>query len=313
MLKDKIAFKNSILALAQKWDFMPEALEKDYYATWILCHMHKFLPEQLLLRGATALSKQNLDHHRLNQDLDLTIYGERKDSTTHSQCLKMIDLIQQKMVLLLNETGFIGLQPHVEVKYHARVLSYSIPYPSFITGHLNQIIMDIQLDHRPLVRPEYQIIKHFYKDPITDESMIPPCQMLVLCLDELVAEKLIKMLKYGFIPSIRDYYDLSKLIDTGFDFEKVSFIKIFKEKLREYFFIRDYKSVFGLNGSKQRQLNQEVELYLRPFIHCHEEFFPESVCEKLNHILSKGKFHLGCSDHYWPYIQRACSKTYDYR
>jgi len=298
LLENMTGFKDKILLLAKEKNFSPWALEKDYYATWILCHLHKLLEEGLLLRGGMALSKQYLNHHRLSPDLDLTVYWGKNGLITYSRRLQMAGLIQQNMVSFLNEIGFINCAPKGEIRHRARVLSFSIPYISCITNHKEEVKIDIQLDHQPLVKPESQDIKHFYQNHLTGVSMMPsPCRILVLDFNEQVAEKL-RSATVDADPRPRDYFDLWHLIKEGFDFNQKDFVEIFKHKVFQIAPIRDYRRNFGLNATTWTSLKKDQNESLRPYLHGGEEFSFDLVCQKFNEIFFYQNFYWGRSERY---------------
>jgi len=163
---------------------------------------------------------------------------------------------------------------------------FNITYPSVVTGKGENIKLEISLRQFPLEKPVQNDIKHFYKDPFTAEDLISSGKILSLSLNEAVAEKL-KAAVTRRDPAIRDYYDLWHISEVKFDFKNKKFVKLFKNKLKEDGFERNYRKNFGLDEKAIINLTKQIESALMPVIRADEKFDLKRVLRRFNNILGE--------------------------
>ena len=132
----------------------------------------------------------------------------------------------------LRVLGLDSEQPKGEGVNNSTQYIFNISYPSVITGKSESIKIEVALRQPPIDKPVYNVIKHFYKNPFTEENLIPSNKILSLSLNETVAEKL-KAAITRRDSAIRDYYDLWHIAKAKFDFHnKNSFLY-----LKRYFYL----------------------------------------------------------------------------
>ncbi|MFC1546385.1 nucleotidyl transferase AbiEii/AbiGii toxin family protein [bacterium] len=137
----------------------------------------------------------------------------------------------------------------------------------------------------------YNIIKHFYQDPFSDEDLIPKNKIACLTYNEAVAEKLKAAISRRNI-AIRDYYDLWHIELAGFNFKNDKFIKIFKRKVSEEGYKGNFMVNFGLKEDDITKLYNQVNTELMPVIRDGENFNLEKLFAKFNQIFLNEKFTL---------------------
>lgn len=283
---DKAKLERLILVLAEKHRFRPEIVEKDYYLTILLNNIAKLSPD-LVFKGGTLLNKIHLNYHRLSEDLDFSYFGG-EDLNSRSKRSKAIASIKEKMPDFLAHLELKSDQPRGAGFNESLQYVFNIGYPSFITGKDENVKIEISLRQRPMDKPVYNVINHFFQDPFTGEDLIPRNKILSLSLDETVAEKL-KCAISRRDTAIRDFYDLWHIAKTKFDFHGKHFLFLFKRKLEAEGYKGDFRNNFGLKDEAIGRLKAQVETDLIPVIRSGELFNLGEVFALFNLILKKVK------------------------
>jgi len=282
---NKERLKDIIPVLADKHRFRPAIIEKDFYITIILNNINSHLSDKLVLKGGTLMNKIYFSYKRLSEDLDFTyISGEGLE--TRSKRSRAIRLIKEKMLGFLKNIELKSPNPEGEGFNESKQYIFNITYPSVVTGKGENIKLEISLRQFPLEKPVQNDIKHFYKDPFTSEDLISSGKILSLSLNEAVAEKL-KAAVTRRDPAIRDYYDLWHISEVKFDFKNKKFVNLFKSKLKEDGFERNYRKNFGLDKKAITNLTKQIESALMPVIRVDEKFDLKRVLRRFNNILGE--------------------------
>jgi len=163
---------------------------------------------------------------------------------------------------------------------------FELLYPSFISGKDEKIKIEISLRQRPIDKPAYNVIQHFYKDPFTGKDLVPRNKILSLSLKEAVAEKL-KAAITRKDKAIRDYYDLWWIARNKFNFHDEHFFDLFKKKLKGEGYKGDYESNFGLSEKETEGLQRQIATDLMPVIRIGEAFDLNEVFKLFNKIFLK--------------------------
>ncbi|MCG2713223.1 MAG: nucleotidyl transferase AbiEii/AbiGii toxin family protein [Candidatus Omnitrophica bacterium] len=146
--------------------------------------------------------------------------------------------------------------------------------------------MEVSLRQTPIEKPVHNAITHFYKDPFTEEDLIPKNKILSLTYNEAVAEKLKAAITRKEV-AIRDYYDLWFIAEARFDFTDKHFLSIFKKKLEEEKYRANYSNNFGLDQKNIGLLHKQIETELIPVIRVGESFDLDKVFDRFNVISQK--------------------------
>lgn len=163
---------------------------------------------------------------------------------------------------------------------------FEVLYPSFISGKDERIKIEVSLRQRPIDKPAYNVIQHFYKDPFTGKDLVPRNKILSLSLKEAVAEKL-KAAITRKDKAIRDYYDLWWIAKNKFNFHDKHFLDLFKKKLKGEDYKGGYKSNFGLSEKETEELQRQIATDLIPVIRIGEAFDLNEVFKLFNKIFKK--------------------------
>ena len=270
MLIAKEQLKELIPVIAAQHKFRPAIVEKDYYLTVILNNIDSLLTDKIVFKGGTLLNKVHLNYHRLSEDLDFT-YRSTKSLDTRSQRSRAIKPIRDKMPEFLQALGLKSSNPEGEGFNNSTQYVFSIQYPSVITAKDENIKLEISLRQFPLEDPVRCTIKHFYQDPFSNKDLIPAHSVWALSFFEAVAEKLKAAIARRDI-AVRDYYDIWHIAESGFDFFQDNFIRLFKTKLANDGYQKDFRRNFGLNSEHIASLNRQINTDLMPVIRAGEQF-----------------------------------------
>lgn len=235
---DSDKLKDIINFIADEQGFRPAIIEKDYHLTMILNAVNGHLSRDIIFKGGTLLNKVYLNYHRLSEDLDFSFRNDI-DVSTRGKRSKAITPIRKKMPSFLSFLGLTSDNPQGKGFNNSTQYLFKFQYLSVITKRKENIKFEISLRQPSFLPPVTVPVKHFYQDPFTGEDLFPQGTVLALLLEESVAEKL-KAAISRLTPAIRDYYDLSHFIKTGFDFARAEFLKMVNEKLRLNGYEKDY-------------------------------------------------------------------------
>ena len=284
-LMDKDQLAKILPGIAQEHKFRMEILEKDYYLTIILNDLHDHLSDKLVFKGGTLLNKIHLNYHRLSEDLDFT-YMSDEGLTSRSQRSRAISPIRENMPGFLAHLELKSLDPKGQGYNNSTQYVFEVLYPSFISGKDERIKIEVSLRQRPIDKPIYNEIQHFYKDPFTGRDLVPRNKILSLSLNEAVAEKLRAAITRND-KAIRDYYDLWWIEKIKFNFHDKHFLDLFKKKLKEEGYKGGYKANFGLSEKEMEGLQRQTATDLIPVIRIGEAFDLNKVFNIFNKIFIK--------------------------
>ncbi|MCK4360012.1 MAG: nucleotidyl transferase AbiEii/AbiGii toxin family protein [Candidatus Cloacimonetes bacterium] len=282
---NKELLKDIIPAIAKKYKFRPIIVEKDFYMTIILNSIESHFSNKLIFKGGSLLNKIYFDYQKLSEDLDFTLLI-KDELNSRSKRSKAIAPIRENMRSFLSYLDLTSNNPEGEGFNNSTQYIFNILFSSFISGKNENLKLEISLSQFPIDKPVYNVIKHFYKNPFTNEDLIPENKILSLSLTEAVAEKLKAAITRKDL-AIRDYYDLWHIVKSGFDFYNKKFLNIFKKKLEGEGYKGDYSYNFGLGKVEIELLYQQVKTDLIPVIRIGEHFNLKKVLERFNKILKE--------------------------
>ena len=191
--------------IARRQELPVGIVEKDYAISWLLKESYEnvVLKKALLFKGGTALRKVYFPEvWRLSHDLDFTLLGELEAEETK-------DELEQVFRAASTSSGIaFSLKT-----FHATKGSI-IANIQFI-GPLvrkNQLRMDITLDEKLVLRPEWRKVTTIYPD-------LPEFEVKAYDLKEILIEKIRSIIQRG---KSRDYYDVWRLLkEKEFDIDEV--------------------------------------------------------------------------------------------
>jgi predicted nucleotidyltransferase component of viral defense system len=282
--ENKNMFRKIISSVSEKTGFTPYLTEKDYYLTMILTKV-KDLSKDLVFKGGTSLNKIYFGYHRFSEDLDfnlsfrLPIKAEKKVLQEYimNKVLsfrlpikaekKKPSFSPRKEALSKIENNInsfmfqFGLTPTKELEKRdgSRQYNFEFGYNSIVTNKVETVKFEVRSrDHGIILPIETHLVKHKFRDPFTNESMIKGGKVNVLSLKEVLADKLAAAINRT---KPRDFYDIDYSIRNNFDFSDVEFIEVLKKKLQDdgnSIDISKYKENLGLSDAIISKVQKET-------------------------------------------------------
>jgi len=201
----------------------PQLIEKDFYLTRLLWALSDKLGNELLLKGGTLLSKVDLGFFRMSEDADLVLPAKpsRQKSLNVRRISRVRDALKQQAELI----GVRSRHPGGAVSEKGAHAIWELDYPSDFGPQGFQLEISI----RPALRsPRMATLRQLLRDPLIGDYAQGTCW--ALDADEARAEKV----RAAFTrTAIRDYYDLDRLLEKGFDFTSPAFVELVDLKLAE--------------------------------------------------------------------------------
>jgi len=191
--------------IARRQELPVGIVEKDYAISWLLKEAYEniALKEDLLFKGGTALRKVYFpEAWRLSHDLDFTLLGELKVKETKDELEQVFRTASTNSGIAFSLKTFHTTKGSVIANIQ-------------FTGPLvrkNQLRMDITLDEKLVLEPEWRIITTIYPDLLTFE-------VKAYDLKEILVEKIRTIIQRG---KSRDYYDVWRLLrEKEFDVDEI--------------------------------------------------------------------------------------------
>lgn len=284
---DKNKLEDIVNFIADKQEFRPAIIEKDYHLTRILNAVNEHLSRDIIFKGGTLLNKAYLNYHRLSEDLDFS-YRNDVDVSTRGKRSKAITSIRKKMPSFLSFLGLASDNPEGEGFNNSTQYLFALQFQSIITKRKEGIKLEISL-RQPSFLPTATVqVKHFYQDPFSGEDLFPQGSVLALSLEESAAEKL-KAAISRLTPAIRDYYDLGHFIKMEFNFARPDLLELVNKKLKFDGYKRDYAHNLGLSDQAIGELKRISESDLTPMIRADEKFDLDAVLAHFNKLFDRKK------------------------
>lgn len=282
--------KDLVYAVAGRTQFRPAIIEKDYFLTIILNSLNERLSDRIVFKGGTLLNKIYLPMNRLSEDLDFSHDG-RDGLNPRSKRSMAIEPIREGMGRFLESLGLRSDKPRGEGFCNSSQYLFLAKYPSFVTMKEEIVKIEVSLRHPPCTATVNNVLDHFFRDPFSGEDLLPKGSIRSLSYDETVAEKLRAAITRREA-MIRDYYDLKQIASSGFDFLREDFIRLFREKISEEGYKRNFRVRFGRNESEIEKMQRKVETDLMPVIKVGDEFDLDETFHIFNGILGDERYGL---------------------
>jgi predicted nucleotidyltransferase component of viral defense system len=232
----------------------PDLVEKDFYLTRLLWAVGQSLPEQLLLKGGTLLSKVDLGFFRMSEDADLVI--PEASSRNRGSNMRRINQIRDALKDIEPVTGLKRKFPGGEDSDHGSYRRWELNYPSEFGPQ--SIRLEVLL--RPVYRQPRRVrLGQLLQDPLIGDYREAFCW--ALDADEARAEKV----RAAFTrEAIRDFYDLDRIADAGADLTSEAFVRLVNKKLKELGAdpIELQPSPLGLTPKRRRELEKGLKTEL---------------------------------------------------
>ncbi len=182
--------------VASASDYPVASLERVYRLAALLVEIIARVPDELLLRGGTALNLLHLEAPRLSVDLDLDYVG----SADAEEATRRRPALLTEMEELARRAGY-----RVEHSRQSYAMTHLILRYDNTAGRSDALKLDLNfLDRVPVLEPVHLPLRH----PFGDDLAAPSTQ--TFALHELAASKIIALARRGLA---RDLFDVGQLAD----------------------------------------------------------------------------------------------------
>lgn len=258
-LGDAELFRQAVERTARDHGFAGDLIEKDAFCSMVLATLAAKMPESVVFKGGTCLSKVYMDFYRLSEDLDFSIPVPLQSSRAERRRLT-------EPVKALCD-GIPAFCPHVAILDPMRGANQTtqyvqtLGYRSRITGKMAQIKVEFGLREPLLLAPRVESAGTLLVSPLTGNSVFPSFPVRVMDLKEAWAEK-IRAALCRRNPAIRDFFDLDYALRTNhFDPSASDLIALVERKLTV-----DGNGPLQLTDERRTELDRQIQTDLRPVL-----------------------------------------------
>ena len=226
--KDK--FLKVLNQVAMQTGFLLPLLEKDYFLTLMISHIHE-LSENLIFKGGTCLNKIYFSYYRLSEDLDFSMRLP-KYRVTRSARRRCIQPVKDSIEELAKYLGMRIDDSENPGRNESRQYVFHFIYQSLVLPQEAGIKLEIGLRYNPLCAPEKRKVRHNFLHSFTDQPLFDAGEINCLALNELIAEK-IRAATTRRLIAPRDFYDIDYVLRSGFKISDPVVMKLLQDKLAE--------------------------------------------------------------------------------
>jgi predicted nucleotidyltransferase component of viral defense system len=258
-LDDHTLLREAISRTARDTGFASPLVEKDFFCSVALEILGRTLPEQVVFKGGTCLSKVYTDFYRLSEDLDFTIPvpldSERRQRRALIEPVRdIVDTIQNRCTHLSVRQVLRGANRSTQ---YVGVLEYE----SRIDGRPAEIKIEFGLREPSLCSAVVQDAATLLLNPITGKRALSPVPVRAMASAEVWAEKVRAALTRREA-AIRDFFDLDyALRQAGVDLRQAEFRSLVRQKIS----LPGTKTV-QLTPERRADLDAQISTKLRPVL-----------------------------------------------
>jgi predicted nucleotidyltransferase component of viral defense system len=256
IVKSPDLFRECVDYTARQTGFRRELVEKDFYASALLCHLSELLPITVVFKGGTCLSKIYADFYRLSEDLDFTLpLSPDAPRTERRRLIKPVKAACEKLALILPELH--ELEPLRGANESTQYFG-TWGYRSVVTGATERVKIEFGL-REPELRPaEDREANTLLQNVVTGIRLISPFNVHVMSLSEVWAEK-VRAALTRMQPAIRDFFDLDyALLNVQLRLADTDFQELVRRKLAV-----PGNGPVNLSAARRVELDRQVEGQLR--------------------------------------------------
>lgn len=281
-LNDPELFREAVERTARETGFASNLIEKDVFASLVLCALTQRLPEYVAFKGGTCLSKIYAGFYRLSEDLDFAV--SVACDAPRAERRRLMEPIRQACHDLPHRCPAITIEEPLRGANLSSQYIMQMAYTSRVSGASSRIKVEIGLREPTRMPTEPRPAGTLLLNPITGAPVFPPYPVRVMALREVWAEK-IRAAVTRIEPAIRDFYDLNHAVRRGL-------IDLAEDELSAL--VRDKLAVPGnvlmhMTDSRRSALERQVATELRPVLRERDfaQFSLESICSALAGLLGQ--------------------------
>ncbi|MEI6971830.1 MAG: nucleotidyl transferase AbiEii/AbiGii toxin family protein [bacterium] len=262
-LADEELFRQAVERTARDNGFGGDLIEKDVFCSVVLAVLSADMPESVVFKGGTCLSKVYTDFYRLSEDLDFSIPVPMESSRAERR-----RLMEPVKVLC---DSFPVRCPQLAVLDPIRGANQStqyiqtLGYQSRITGKTAQIKVEFGLREPALLTPRVEPANTLLVSPLTGRPVFPAFPVRVMALKEVWGEK-VRAALCRREPAIRDFFDLEYALRTNqLDLSAPDLIALVGRKLAV-----PGNGPLQLSEERLAELRRQMQTDLRPVLRTHD-------------------------------------------
>lgn len=286
--RNKEEFVEILQQAAKQKKFVLPLIEKDYYLTLILSHIHE-LSEDLIFKGGTCLNKIYFAYYRLSEDLDFSMKLPRYEAT-RGERRKCIESVKNKIKKFVESLDMKIEDAGNPGRNESKQYVYYLLYPSAIRSLEGRIKLEIGLRFNPFLPAQNLPVQHAFLHPFTGEPLFDGGKVNCLSLKEIVSEKLrAAALRKPIAP--RDFYDLDFILRNDFDLTDTEVMDLLKKKVAEDGGSDDlskYRTNLGRSEDEIKDMRSRIETELFDVLTLdeRENFNLDKALKRINKAMS---------------------------
>jgi predicted nucleotidyltransferase component of viral defense system len=258
-LEDGELFRQALERTARDHGFAAGLIEKDFFCSLVLATLAADVPDYMLFKGGTCLSKVYTDFYRLSEDLDFSIPVEpRSARAERRRLIEPIRALCSEISIRLPQISV--LQPLRGANLSKQYIQ-TLGYHSRIGGTTARIRLEFGLREPALMAPRLEPAGTLLVNPLTGRTALARFPVRVMAEEELWAEK-VRAALCRREPAIRDFFDLDYALRTRrLDLSDPDFIVLAGRKL-----VATGTDPGELTEKKRAELECQIETDLKPVL-----------------------------------------------
>ena len=229
LIDEEDLFRQTVERTAHDYGFPGDLIEKDVFCSLTLAALAPHLPERVVFKGGTCLSKVFSNFYRLSEDLDFAISIPADASRADRRRLmepvkKLCGEISSRCPCLMIVEPLRGANQSMQ---YVQTLGYI----SGITGKTAQIKVEFGV-REPLLMPSSMgSARTLLVSPLTGKPLLSRVPIRTMALNEMWSEK-VRAALCRRESAIRDFFDLDFAMQSGqIEMDKPDFVAIVRQKL----------------------------------------------------------------------------------
>ncbi len=229
-LDDGELFREAVERTARDRGYPGELIEKDFFCSLALSLIAENMPEPVVFKGGTCLSKVYADFYRLSEDLDFAVSVPVRSS--RSERRRLIKPVKELCGGIEEHCPPLKIIEALRGANQSTHYFQALEYQSPTTGRTAQIRMEFGLREPLLLPPTIKPAGTLLANPLTGRALFPPFPVRVMAIKELWSEKTRAALCRR-TPAIRDFFDLDfARVARQLDFTDPEFIALAGRKIK---------------------------------------------------------------------------------
>ncbi|MBU1693107.1 MAG: nucleotidyl transferase AbiEii/AbiGii toxin family protein [Verrucomicrobia bacterium] len=258
-LDDAELFRQAVERTARDHGFAGELIEKDVFCSLVLVVLAANMPESVVFKGGTCLSKVYTDFYRLSEDLDFAIPVPLQSSRAERR--RLMEPVKVLCDSIPAHCPQVAVLDPMRGANQSTQYIQTLGYQSRITGKTAQIKVEFGLREPTLLAPRVEPAGTLLVSPLTGRPVFPSFPVRVMALKEMWGEK-IRAALCRREPAIRDFFDLDYALRTNqFDLSAPDLIALAAQKLAV-----PGNGPVQLTDERRAELERQIQTDLKPVL-----------------------------------------------